>query len=647
MPLLHRFALLLLATSAAAVQQPVLPVPAAVKTDGIPPIPMSIVDAVSPYGEFRQARFLAWHPTRRQMLIQTAFANVQQVHEVLGPGAARTQLTFFRDGVTGGASYDPSGRFVLIRKDTGGGTEAMQLFRRDADGRMSQLTDSRSRNGPPVWAHRHPWIAYDSTLRDGRNRDLYVMDPSDGSGSRLVAEVEGAWSVLDWSPDDRELLALETVSASAETYVWRVDVETGRKTPVTDRRAGRAFWSEGQYAAGGGAVFLLGDRSGEIPRVWRVELATRNLTAITTQTTPIETFALSPDGAVVAVVEDRGAASALVLLSSHSTEAAQRVRHVASLPPGVISRVEWHPNGSEVAVEFAGARTFRDVFSVAFQSGRVERWTTSEIGGAEPQSLPDAEIIQWPSFDGRQISGVFYRPPARFTGKRPVIVNVHGGPASRERPRSLGRSNYFRNEMGIAIIYPNIRGSSGFGRTFEQLDDGLKREDAVKDIGALLDWIARQPDLDPQRVMITGSSYGGYITLASAIAYSTRIRCAFEGFGITDFISYFESTEESRRIDRRAEYGDPSDPKVREFLTRISPISHAAEIKVPLFVAQGAKDTRVPLSQAEALVKAVRANGTPLWYVVYTDAGHEEFTRATNDFNIYAWVMFVREYLVN
>ena len=226
------------------------------------------------------------------------------------------------------------------------------------------------------------------------------------------------------------------------------------------------------------------------------------------------------------------------------------------------------------------------------------------------------------------------------------MINVHGGPEARERPRGLGRSNYFRNELGMAIIYPNIRGSIGYGKTYEHLDDGRNREDAVKDIGALLDWIAASPEFDKTRVMMTGVSYGGYITLAAAIKYGDRIRCALQGFGLSDFVAFLDGTDPSRRRDRLAEYGDPADPETRAFLKSISPLTHAAQLKIPLFIAQGSRDTRVPPAQAEEMVKAVRANGTPVWYIVY-DAGHEELTQATNDFNQYAWVLFVQKFLLN
>jgi dipeptidyl aminopeptidase/acylaminoacyl peptidase len=307
----------------------------------------------------------------------------------------------------------------------------------------------------------------------------------------------------------------------------------------------------------------------------------------------------------------------------------------------------WHRSAGTLAIEFAGARTFRDVYAVDVASGRLQRWTTSEMGGAGQNALPDAEIVQWKSFDGRMIPGILYRPAKRFTGPRPVMINVHGGPETRERPRALGRSNYFRNDLGMAIIYPNIRGSAGYGKTYEHLDDGRNREDAVKDIGALLDWIAAQPGLDAKRVMIAGPSYGGYVALAAAIEYGDRLRGVNPAFGITDFPTFLQTTEVSRQADRNAEYGDPADPTMLAFLTRISPLTSVARLKTPVFIAAGAKDTRVPISQAETLVKALKSQGTPVWYVRFEDAGHQQLTVPTNDFSIYIWVMFVERFLLS
>jgi dipeptidyl aminopeptidase/acylaminoacyl peptidase len=633
--------LVLLAVCAHA-QEPVFPVPAQVKTDGVPPIPMSIANAVAPYGQFRQASLLGWHPIERRMLISTTFGNVPQIHEVRSAGGARAQLTFYRDGVTGGASFEPGGRYFVFRKDTSGGGEAMQLFRYDlATGRVTQLTDGKSRNGVPAWANRRGLIAYDSTRRNGKDRDLYVMDPLESATDRMVLQVDGTWNVLDWSPDDKSLLALELIVGSPATRLWQIDVASGAKKLLTSEIGTPALWTTARYASDGKSVYALSDRESEVMRVWKCDLASGTWSAISEPDVDIESFSAAPSGGLIAAVVDRGAASELQIL-----DASWRKRSVPSLPPGVIGNLSWHPSGTALAIDYAGARTFRDVFVVDVKSAKLERWTSSEVGGANPESLPDAQIIHWKSFDGLMIPGVMYRPAAHFKGPRPVIINVHGGPERRERPRALGRSNYFRNELGIAVIYPNIRGSSGFGKTYEHLDDVRKREDSVKDIGALLDWIAAQPDLDKTRVMMTGSSYGGYVTLAAAIKYGDRLRCALEGFGLSDFAAFLDGTDPSRRRDRLAEYGDPSDPEMRAFLKSISPITHADKLKIPLFVAQGAKDTRVPPDQAASMVKAVRANGTPVWYLVY-DAGHEELPGTTNDFNQYAWVLFVQKYLIN
>jgi dipeptidyl aminopeptidase/acylaminoacyl peptidase len=626
-------------------QDATFPVPDRMKVDGVPPIPQALANAVWPYGQFRMARLLAWHPTERRMLVLTSFGNVPQIHEVRMPAGARTQLTFFVDGVStgAGASYDPTGRFFVFRKDTSGGGEAMQFFRYDlGSGQQTLLTDGRSRYGMPVWSRQRGLIAYDSTKRNGKDRDLYVMNPADPRSERVLSEVDGTWSVLDWSADDKEVLAQQLIPGSPETRLWRVAVDAGQRTLVTPKEGQPARWTNAQFSADGKSVFSLSDRDSDNPRLWKYDLASGAWTALTDGALAIEMFAAAPSGHLLAVVVDRGATSELQLIDGTSG------RRVAtpSLPPGVIWNVIWHRSGAVVGVEFAGSRTFRDVYGVEVKTNRVDRWTTSEVGGVNLESLPEAELIEWKSFDGRMIPGILYRPPARFTGPRPVIINVHGGPETRERPRMLGRSNYFRNELGAAVIYPNVRGSAGFGKTYEHLDDQRKREDAVKDIGALLDWIAAHPEYDKTRVLLTGSSYGGYITLAAAITYGDRIRCAIEAFGLSDFVAFLDGTDPSRRRDRLAEYGDPADPETRAFLKSISPLTHAAKLKIPLFIAQGAKDTRVPPDQAEAMVKAVRANGTPVWYLLY-DGGHEELPGTTNDFSIYAWALFMQKFLLN
>lgn len=250
------------------------------------------------------------------------------------------------------------------------------------------------------------------------------------------------------------------------------------------------------------------------------------------------------------------------------------------------------------------------------------------------------------------LSGVLYRPPARFTGPRPVMPSIHGGPAGAsalERPRYQGRSAYFLNELGVAIFYPNVRGSYGRGKAFSALDDGIKRENAIKDIGALLDWIAAQPSLDATRVMATGVSYGGFMTYAVAEACGDRLRCAFAASAISNFLADFKTTDTGRVDDRRAEYGDERIPEVSDFLARLSPAAEAAKLRIPLLIAHGQRDSRVPVAQAEAMAMAVaaRASGVPVWLTIYADEGHLlPSTRANNDFLFYTWIRFVQEFLI-
>ena len=622
-------------------QEPALPIPPNVAVDGVPAIPMKLVSAVAPYGQFRRAQLVTWHPTERRMVITTTFASSPQLHEVKFPGAARTQLTFFPDGVSlrPGAVFLPRGDAMVFQKDTAGGGEANQLFRYDAaTGAITLLTDGKSRNGAAVIS-RSGRVAYDSTRRDSKNRDLYLLDPRQPDSSQLLAEITGIWSALDWSADEKSVLAMQSMSSS-ESYLWKIQVPGGEKTLLTPKGDRPVRWSAAFFAGGGDAIYALGNYHSESPRVFRLTGAAPS--PLTSADHPVEAFAPSPDGQRLAVVFDAGASSRLQLL-----DAKGQALRTPELPAGVISDVQWHPARNEVAFNIAGARSFSDVYSIDVAASRLDRWTFSEMAGGNAETLPDAEIVRWKSFDGREISGVLYRPPAVFKGPRPVIINVHGGPVERERPRAIGRSNYFRNELGIAVIYPNIRGSSGFGRAFEELDNGVLRENAVKDIGALLDWIARQPELDTTRVMIAGPSYGGYVALAAGIAYGDRLRGVNPAFGITDFPTYLQTTELSRLPDRNAEYGDPADPKILAFLTRISPLTNVARLKTPVFIAAGAKDTRVPISQAEALVKALKAQGTPVWYVRFEDAGHQQLTVPTNDFSIYTWVMFVERFLLS
>ena len=251
------------------------------------------------------------------------------------------------------------------------------------------------------------------------------------------------------------------------------------------------------------------------------------------------------------------------------------------------------------------------------------------------------------SFDGTQISAFVYRPdPKKFPGARPAVISIHGGPEGQSRPGFQGRWNFAINELGIAVIYPNVRGSEGYGKTFLAMDNAFKREDSVKDIGTVLDWIAKDPLVDESRVAVYGGSYGGYMSLASMVHFSDRLRAGIDVVGISNFNTFLKNTSGYRRDLRRVEYGDEQDPKMREHLEKISPLTNASKITRPLFVIQGINDPRVPYTEAEQIVKSVRSNNVPVWYLAAKDEGHGFAKKANNDILTLAMLQFLQEHLL-
>jgi dipeptidyl aminopeptidase/acylaminoacyl peptidase len=636
--------LALIAAMAVAQSPPTMAPNENLVVEGVPPIPAALADTVARYTESRSATFQGWHPTRREMLITTRFADTAQVHRVSMPGGARTQLTFFPDRVQDATFPPVGGEFFLFRSDTGG-NEFSQIYRYDlSGGAVTLLTDGKSQNGGIRWSHRGDRFAYGSTRRNGRDRDLYVMDPRDPKSDRKLLEVEGGgWGVLAWSPDDEQLLVSESISAN-ESYLWLVGVRTGERKLLTPKGgAEKVDYNGGQFARDGKAVYVTTDRESEFHRLALVDLATGRHTYLTTHIPwDVSGFVLSGDGSQVAFVTNEDGADTLHLTDTTTG----KERPAARLGLGEITDLEWRPQQLELALSFASAQSPKDVYTVDASTGKVERWTESETGAMDAASLAKPGLVRWKSFDGRTISGFLYQPPARFARPRPVVINIHGGPEGQARPGFLGRNNYYLNELGLAIIYPNVRGSTGYGKTFLKLDNGVLREDSVKDIGALIDWIATRPDLDASRILVTGGSYGGYMTLAVATRYNDRIRASVDVVGISNFISFFERTEAYRRDLRRVEYGDERDPKIRAFFEQIAPLNNAQKITKPLFVVAGRNDPRVPVHEGEQMVATVRKNGTPVWYLMGKNEGHGFAKKKNQDFQFYATVAFIQEYLL-
>ena len=632
--------LMCLATLSASAQ-----VPDNLVVEGVPAITPELRKDAARYLEFRAAAFQSWHPIRRELLITTRFADTPQLHRVSTPGGARKQVTFGAEPV-GSAKFRPkAGDYIVYSQDSGGG-EFYQLYRHDVhDGKTTLLTDGKSRNTGARFANSGIYLAYASTRRTGKDNDIYVLNPSDPKTDRLLTELSGGgWGVLDWSPDDNLLLVLQYLSIN-ESHLHLVDARTGKRSQLTRPGKDKVAYGHARFALDGKAILATSDDDSEFQQLIRIDLKDGNQTTLTANIAwDVEEFEQSPDGKVIAFVTNEAGVGTLNLMETKKGKLLPKPK----LPLGTVSGLEWHSNGHDLAFNLNSAKSPYDVYALDARTGLIERWTESETGGLNPESFVEPEIVKLSSFDGLLISAIAYRPdPKKFPGPRPVIINIHGGPEGQSRPGFQARNNYLLNELGVAIVYPNVRGSAGYGKTFLTLDNGFKREDSVRDIAAVIAWIARNPEFDRNRLAVTGGSYGGYMSLACMIAYADVLRCGIDVVGITNFVTFLNNTQDYRRDLRRVEYGDERDPKMKEFLERISPANHAARITKPLFVVQGKNDPRVPLTESEQMVKAIRAAGGKVWYLMAQDEGHGFAKKRNADFQFLSTILFYQENLLN
>jgi dipeptidyl aminopeptidase/acylaminoacyl peptidase len=592
--------------------------------ENIPQAPADLADNLAGYLNARQALPLGWSP-KGQLLIATRFADVDQLHLVEQPGGARRQLTFLHEPITEAAfSPDLARNAYVFLKDSGGNENAQLYYQHLGEPVAKLLTDGKSLNGAPLWSNSGREVAFFSTARDGRSFDIDIVDPESGTLPRLALAGDdsgAAWTVLDWSPDDSKLLVRKEVSVS-EGYLYIVDLSSGQKrevepAPTKVGIAGAKFTRDGQ------GVYLISDRESEFARLRYINLFTNDKTVISAHIPwDIEELAISRDGHYLAYVSNEAGAGKLNLLDLRT--------HQDLTPPrlqqsGVIGSLSFDADGKRLAFGFAAANQPRDAYVLDIAENRLEPWTRSEAGAVDPAKFVLPRLKEFPSFDrvdgkARQVPAYVYEPAS--AGPHPVLISLHGGPESQFRPGFDPWIQYIVNELGFAVIAPNVRGSSGYGKTYLALDNGMLREDAVKDVGAMLVWIELQKDLDAKHVVVAGGSYGGYLSLAALVNYSDRLRGGIDVSGIADFVSFLTNTAPYRQNQRRAEYGDERDLEMRGFLRRISPLTNADRITRPLLVVHGRNDPRVPLSEAEQLVNKLRAKGGEVWYLLAADEGH-------------------------
>ncbi len=614
--------------------------------EGIPGFPNGLIERSNQYLNTRSAAFLDWKEDGG-MYIATRFGGTVQTHSVSGPGAARVQLTFFDEPVTSAAADPRPGRSGFLFSKDSAGNEFYQVYHFDnRKGAWTLLTDGSSRHEGMNWSRSGHVFACSSTRRNGRDTDVWLIDPESSSGSRPLTRFEGSWHSGDWSPDDRALIVYRYVSAS-DIRPFIADVATGVLRPINSDSTRRSAYGGFAWSGDGRTLFYASDEGGDFRHLYAYDPATGASRDLTPELKwDVGGITVSREGGLLAFTTNEDGCSALNLRSLPE----MKVLPVPGTGIGVISGLKFDADGKRLAMTINTPTGPGDVYVLDIRTNELRRWTFSETGGLDAASFVTPKLIRYPSFDmvdgkRREIPAFLYEP-RRAAGKAPVIINIHGGPEGQSRPVFNPAFQYWINELGCAVLDPNVRGSTGYGKAWQELDNGMLRENSVRDIGALMDWIALRPNLDAQRVAVIGGSYGGYMVLASLTNYSARIRCGVDVVGISDFVTFLENTESYRRDLRRAEYGDERDGKTRGFLERISPLRNAAKIRSPLFVAHGENDPRVPASEARQIADAARKNGISVWTMFAADEGHGFQKKANRDFYTRAVILFFETFLL-
>ncbi len=612
--------------------------PVAMELTSVPDVPVELTVDVGRYQNVRSASVLNWVGDR--LLIMTRFGDTSQIHLVSTPLGMREQITFANEPI-GGALVPPLAepKQIIFSKDVGG-SESYQLFLMHLDSRKSELlTDGKSRYTGVSFSHSGSRIAYSSTEINGRDTDLFIQDLE---GERIVVQQgEGVgWSVEDWSPDEQRILISRYISV-VESELYEVDLSTMERTRLLEEHGDISIGSVA-YSESGEHVFFASYLDGEFARIFELDLQS----GAVGPRSPIldwnvSFFRLSRDRSMLAyVVNEEGYSKTHLVDLSTKQEIT-----LPKFPLGHMSSIRFNHDDTKIAFSYQTATSQTDVYVLDLGNQALTRWTRSELGELPSHKMVNPVLKRFSSFDGRDIPVFVFEPPS--DGPHPVLIYIHGGPESQYRPRFSSTFQFYVNELGVALWVPNVRGSSGYGKEYLGLDNGYLREDSVKDIGALLDYIATDESMDASRVGVIGGSYGGYMVLASLVHFNDRLRAGVETVGISNFVTFLENTQDYRRDLRRVEYGDERDTEMRAFLESIAPLNHVDRISTPLLIGQGLNDPRVPASESRQIVDALQSRGIPVWYVLAHDEGHGFRKKPNRDYWWYVVSMFLKEHLLS
>ena len=465
---------------------------------------------------------------------------------------------------------------------------------------------------------------------------VVVQDIRGEAAARVAHEGEGALFPVDWSADGAKIVVQQYISIT-KSRIFTLDTTTG---DFTEFNPDEHVAYSGATILADGDVLTVTDKDSEFSNLVRFDAETGELTNYTADIDwGVASWDVSADESTVVFTLNEGGLGTIKLLDLETGT----MRDGPALPVGIASGTTCSPDGTQVGFTFNGATSPADAWSFNVETLALTRWTEAEVGGLNADSFVSPTLFTYPNEAEMEIPAFKYIPEG--AGPRPVIIQIHGGPEGQSRPGFSSSYQYWASELGVAVLVPNVRGSSGYGKTYVSMDNGVNRKRSVEDIGALLDWIETQPNLDKDRVIVYGGSYGGYMVLASMIDYGDRLAGGVNIVGISDFKTFLENTKGYRRDLRRVEYGDERDPEIAAFFEEISPLNNAARIDKPIFIIQGYNDPRVPYTEAEQILAAVKENDVETWFLMAMDEGHGFRKKSNRDYQREAVTLFLSEVL--
>ncbi len=582
----------------------------------------------------------AFSPDGRFVAYLTNTTGVAQLWQIPVEGGWPVQLTFTHESVRG-VWYCPTRPELIFSMDSGG-NERTQLFQ------LSGIEGEKTHSLGDGWDYaditRHPkaihsfggyshdgkQIAFSANRTKDNRFDVYVqplgyLRVERGhvitGKARMIAEGPGGYySALGWSPDDNAILVSRSESNfNQDLYLVYPNAEGGNVRHLTPHK-GDVQYESPRWSADGKAVYCTSthggrDRSG----LAKIDVASGKVEFIETPEHEVEGVEVSNKGRWLAWRVNVDGRSALKLRDIK----ANKVLEPQGLPLGVISGLEFSFDEEKLAFTFDGPRHNSDIWLWDLKSNKLKQLTHSSRAGIPFSTFVEPELVHYKSFDDRMIPAWLYAPHAHGLQPvgvaPPVIVYPHGGPESQTRPNFSALFQYFI-QRGYGVFAPNVRGSSGYGTEYMNLDNTILRLDSVKDMAAGVQWLRENKKADPKRIAVYGGSYGGFMVLAGVTRYPDLFAAGIDVVGICNFVTFLENTGPYRRAHREAEYGNLREH--REFLEKISPIHHVDRIQCPMMVIHGANDPRVPVGEAEQIVAALRKRGIPVEYLRYEDEGH-------------------------